>query len=60
MGQYYMIANLDKKESIHPHKLCSGEESPAEWHGTIVKDAKALTAEDFEYARSMLAKVGEK
>jgi len=24
MGQYWVVANLDKKEFIHPHKLASG------------------------------------
>lgn len=24
MGQYYLIANLDKREYLHPHKLGSG------------------------------------
>ena len=24
MGQYYLIANIDKKEYIHPHKFDDG------------------------------------
>ncbi len=39
MGQYFLIANTDKKEFIHPHTLGSGLGA-----GQIIDDAGALKA----------------
>ncbi len=54
MGQYFIIANLDKKQYIHPHDLRCGAKRLEIYNDSVIKDLMSFLSKTSPQERSFL------